>query len=81
MSRSRFESLLMDIFNHQLHLNVYCKRNTKGLRIFNVAIRSGQQRFESYPSLIDLGENPERYKDFYGQINVVYKENSQNSNE
>ena len=61
MSRSRFESLLMDIFNHQLHLNVYCKRNTKGLRIFNVAIRSGQQRYDSYPSLVDLGENPERY--------------------
>ncbi|HBQ59315.1 MAG TPA: DNA primase, partial [Balneolaceae bacterium] len=40
MSRSRFESLLMDIFNHQLHLNVYAKRNTKGLRIFNIAIRS-----------------------------------------
>jgi phage/plasmid-associated DNA primase len=74
MSRSRFESLLMDIFNHQLHLNIYAKRNTKGLRIFNIAIRTGQERYESYPSLIDLGENPERYKDFYGQIDVGYKQ-------
>ena len=79
MSRSRFESLLMDIFNHQLHLNVYAKRNTKGLRIFNVAIRSGQQRFESYPSLVDLGENPDRYKEFYGQIDVGYKQHLPNN--
>jgi phage/plasmid-associated DNA primase len=81
MSRSRFESLLMDIFNHQLHLNVYAKRNTKGLRIFNIAIRSGNQRFESYPSLIDLGENPDRYKDFYGQIDVGYKQHLPNKPE
>ena len=81
MSRSRFESLLMDIFNHQLHLNIYAKRNTKGLRIFNVSIRSGNQRFESYPSLVDLGENPERYKEFYGQIDVGYKQHLPNNPE
>ena len=79
MSRSRFESLLVDIFNHQLHLNIYVRRNTKGLRVFNVAIRTGQQRFDSYPSLIDLGENPERYKDFYGQIDVGYKQHLPNN--
>ena len=81
MSRSRFESLLMDVFNHQLHLNIYAKRNTKGLRIFNVAIRTGSQRFESYPSLVDLGENPERYKEFYGQIDIGYKQYSSNTPE
>jgi len=81
MSRSRFESLLMDIFNHQLHLNIYAKRNTKGLRIFNIAIRTGQERYENYPSLIDLGENPERYKDFYGQIDVGYKQHLPNNPE
>ena len=38
MSRSRFEVVFLDICRNQLSLNVFNRRNSKGLLFFNVAV-------------------------------------------
>jgi len=70
VGRKRFEDLFIDICQHQLNLNIYSFKNSRGIRIVNVAIRTADPRFESYPSIIDLGENKDLYRDFYGEIQL-----------
>jgi len=66
MSRGRFEPLLMDICTHQLKLKVFSKRNTKGLRIYNVVIRDSVPKYEGWPSIIEVASDKKQYKEFYG---------------
>jgi phage/plasmid-associated DNA primase len=66
MSRNRFEPLFMDICTHQLKIKVFAKRNTRGLRIINVAIRESSPKYEGWPSVVEVASDKEQYKEFYG---------------
>jgi hypothetical protein len=66
MSRNRFEPLLLDICINQLGMNVYSKRTTRGLKVFNIAVRSSSPKYENYPSLVEVASNKDEYKEFYG---------------
>ena len=66
MSRSRFEVLFIDICKHQLNLNVFSKRNTRGLRIFNVAVRKSSPKYILYPGIVTVASNKEKYEQEYG---------------
>jgi P4 family phage/plasmid primase-like protien len=66
LGRSRFESLLMDACVHQLGLNVYRLKNSRGMRVVNLMVRGNDPRTKEYPSIVELGLNKEKYKDFYG---------------
>lgn len=66
MSRNRFEPLFLDICRHQLNLKVYGKKNTKGMRIFNVAVRDSSPKYEQYPSIVTVAANPEKFEVDYG---------------
>jgi putative DNA primase/helicase len=67
VGRGRFEVLFFDICKHQLKLNVFSKKTTKGLQIFNVAIReSNPSKYEQYPSVVEVAANPEKYAPMYG---------------
>jgi hypothetical protein len=66
LGRSRFESLLMDACVHQLGLNVYRLKNSRGMRVVNLMVRSNDPRMKEYPSIVELGLNKDRYRDFYG---------------
>jgi len=67
VGRGRFEVLFFDICKHQLRINVYSKKTTKGLQIFNVAIReSNPSKYEHYPSVVEVAANPEKYAPMYG---------------
>ena len=71
LSRARFENMLMDILNHQLNLNVY-KGNQRTIQLFNIRIRS-YETDSGYPSLIDLAQDVNKYRDFYGNIQLEHK--------
>ncbi|MFZ9069050.1 MAG: hypothetical protein ACO23R_16900, partial [bacterium] len=66
MSRSRFEVLFMDICKHQLGLNVFSKRNTRGLRIFNVAVRDSSPKYVEYPGIVAVASDKEKFEQQYG---------------
>jgi len=66
LGRSRFESLLMDACVHQLGLNVYRLKNSRGMRIVNLMVRGNDPRMAEYPSIVELGLNKDKYRDFYG---------------
>jgi phage/plasmid-associated DNA primase len=66
LGRSRFESLLMDACVHQLGLNVYRLKNSRGMRVVNLMVRSNDPRMKEYPSIVELGLNKDKYRDFYG---------------
>jgi P4 family phage/plasmid primase-like protien len=67
VGRGRFEVLFFDICKHQLKINVFSKKTTKGLQIFNVAIReSNPTKYENYPSVVEVAANPEKYAPMYG---------------
>jgi hypothetical protein len=66
MSRSRFEVLFMDICKHQLNLNVFSKKSTRGVRIFNVAVRDSNQKYAEYPGIVTVASNKEKYELDYG---------------
>jgi putative DNA primase/helicase len=67
VGRGRFEVLFFDICKHQLKINVYSKKTTRGLQIFNVAIReSNPTKYENYPSVVEVAANPEKYAPMYG---------------
>ncbi len=68
LGRSRFESLLMDVCVHQLKLNVYQFKNTRGMRVVNIALRAFGPKYEQYPSLVEVGLNKEEWRTFYGDI-------------
>lgn len=74
LGRSRFESLLMDACVHQLGLNVYRLKQSRGMRVVNVAVRGNDPRTKEYPSIVELGLNKDEYRAFYGtkaQIDYV----------
>ena len=71
MSRARFESLLLDILNHQLNLNIY-KGNKRTVQLFNIRIRN-YETDASYPSIVDLSQDVNKYRDFYGNIQIEHK--------
>jgi P4 family phage/plasmid primase-like protien len=67
VGRGRFEVLFFDICKHQLKVNVFSKKTTKGLQIFNVAIREANPtKYENYPSIVEVAANPEKYAPMYG---------------
>jgi putative DNA primase/helicase len=68
LGRSRFETLLMDVCVHQLRLNVYKFKDRRGMRVKNIACRASDQKFEAYPSIIEVGLNKEKWKKEYGDV-------------
>lgn len=66
MSRSRFEVLFMDICKHQLGLNIFSKRNTNGLRVFNVAVRESSPKYVEYPGIVAVASDKEKFEQQYG---------------
>ena len=73
VGRSRFETLLLDICNHQLGLNIYKAGNSRGMRLVNIAIRGSDPRMNDYPSIVEVGFNKSKYRDFYGDIQLEYR--------
>ena len=67
VGRARFEVLFIDICKHQLKLNVYSKKETRGMRIYNAAVReSNPNKYERYPSIVEVASDTEKYKELYG---------------
>jgi len=66
MSRNRFEPLFIDICTHQLKMNVYSTRSTRGMRVINAAVRESDQKYEGWPSIVEVSSDKEKYKEFYG---------------
>ena len=56
----------MDVCVHQLGLNVYRLRNSRGMRVVNLMVRSNDPRMKEYPSIVELGLDKSKYRDFYG---------------
>jgi putative DNA primase/helicase len=68
LGRSRFESLVMDVCVHQLGLNVYKMKQTRGMRVNNIAVRdSNKTKYNDYPSIVEVGMDKEHWKEFYGE--------------
>ena len=66
MSRNRFEPLFIDICKHQLKINAFPVRNTRGMRVVNVAVRESSPKYEGWPSIVEVSSDKEKYKEFYG---------------
>jgi P4 family phage/plasmid primase-like protien len=66
MSRNRFEPLFVDVCKHQLKINAYPMRNTRGMRMVNVAVRESSPKYEGWPSIVEVSSDKEKYKEFYG---------------
>ena len=66
MSRNRFEPLFIDICKHQLKINAFPMRNTRGMRVVNVAVRESSPKYEGWPSIVEVSSDKEKYKEFYG---------------
>ena len=66
MSRSRFEVVFLDICRNQLSLNVFNRRNSKGLLFFNVAVRESDGKYDNYPSIVTVASDKEKYEIEYG---------------
>ena len=56
----------MDACVHQLGLNVYRLKNSRGMRVVNVMVRSNDPRMKEYPSIVELGLDKNKYRDFFG---------------
>jgi hypothetical protein len=56
----------MDICTHQLKIKVFATRNTRGVRIINVAVRESDIKYEGWPSVVEVASNKDEYKEFYG---------------
>ena len=68
LGRSRFESLLMDVCMHQLKLNIYQFKDSRGMRVVNLACRAGDPKYASYPSIVEVGLNKEEWRSYYGDV-------------
>ena len=68
LGRSRFETLLMDVCVHQLRLNIYKFKDTRGMRVKNIACRASDPKYSDYPSIINVGLNKERWRAEYGEV-------------
>jgi hypothetical protein len=58
----------MDVCVHQLKLNVYQFKNSRGMRVVNIALRASGPKNEQYPSLVEVGLNKEEWRTFYGDV-------------
>jgi hypothetical protein len=59
----------MDVCVHQLQLNVYkFKEQRRGLRVVNIACRASDQKYEKYPSIVEVGLNKEEWRIHYGDV-------------
>jgi hypothetical protein len=54
-----------------LGLNVYRLKNSRGMRVVNVMVRSNDPRMKEYPSIVELGLDKSKYRDFYGAKSQV----------
>tara|TARA_R100001224_G_scaffold35652_1_gene20211 strand:+ start:2165 stop:4771 length:2607 start_codon:yes stop_codon:yes gene_type:complete len=72
ISRSRFTYLLKQLFYHELKLNIYTQKDTRTERFFNVCTRTNPdgKDYTAYPSLVAVSKTPEKYYDFYGNIQI-----------
>ena len=68
LGRSRFETLLMDVCVHQLRLNIYKFKDTRGMRVKNISCRASDPKYSDYPSIINVGLNKERWRGEYGDV-------------
>lgn len=68
LGRTRFETLLMDVCVHQLGLNVYKFKDRKGMRVVNIACRASDQKYNTYPSIVEVGLNKEEWREQYGNV-------------
>jgi putative DNA primase/helicase len=68
LGRSRFESLLMDVCIHQLKLNIYQFKDSRGMRVVNLACRAGNPMYKQYPSIVEVGLNKEEWRSQYGDV-------------
>jgi P4 family phage/plasmid primase-like protien len=66
MSRNRFEPLFVDVCKHQLKINAFPMRNTRGMRMVNVAVRESSPKYEDWPSVVEVSSDKQKYKEFYG---------------
>jgi phage/plasmid-associated DNA primase len=65
MSRNRFEPLFFDTCQHQLKLNIYHKRTSKGIKVYNIGIRNNDEN-RKQPSLMEVSADKEKFKEQYG---------------
>jgi len=72
LGRSRFETLLMDVCVHQLALNIYKMKDRRGMRVINIACRTGDPKYEKYPSIVQVGLDKDTWREQYG--NMLEKE-------
>jgi phage/plasmid-associated DNA primase/DNA-binding MarR family transcriptional regulator len=75
LGRTRFETLLMDVCVHQLGLNVYKFKDRRGMRVVNIACRASDQKYNSFPSIVEVGLNKEEWRIHYG--NVLDRKNNE----
>jgi hypothetical protein len=36
------------------------------MRVFNAAVRESNQKYDAYPSIVEVSSDREKYRDFYG---------------
>ena len=76
VGRSRFEVLFLDICKNQLKLNIYGKKEARGLRVINVAIKdSNPSKYQDYPSIVEVASDPQKYLPLYG-MNITAPTNA-----
>ena len=69
LGRTRFETLLMDVCVHQLQLNVYkFKQARSGMKVGNIACRTSDDKYQKYPSVVEVGLNKEEWRVHYGDV-------------
>ena len=68
LGRSRFESLLMDVCMHQLKLNVYQVKTSRGMLVKNISCRGRDPKYEKYPTIVEVGLNKEEWRVQYGDV-------------
>lgn len=79
-SRTRFESLLLDICTTQLKLNVFAKRVKSSVRVFNIAIRESDPKYELWPNVVEIASDTKKYQEFYG-VKLEAKEDSRTTSD
>ena len=45
---------------------LFRSRNTRGMRVVNVAVRESSPKYEDWPSIVEVSSDKEKYKEFYG---------------
>lgn len=69
LGRTRFETLLMDVCVHQLQLNVYKFKGQRcGMKVVNIACRASDDKYQKYPSIVEVGLNKEEWRVHYGDV-------------